>query len=139
MSQYDSFLSYRVKTDKERVRAVYDCLTLLSVDDDGHPPAVFFDSKCLETGQEWDMGFARALGASNVFVPLISEESLKSIQDKRADEDDNVVLEWALALEVWHRRGVLALHVAVCVFDFRIWGCVCMCTSRSTFSPACVY
>ena len=88
---------------------MYDCLTLLSVDDEGHPPAVFFDSKCLETGQEWDMGFARALGACNVFVPLISEDSLKSIQDKKADEADNVVLEWALALEVWHRYTLLCL------------------------------
>ena len=91
------------------MRAVYDCLTLLCVDDEGHAPSVFFDSECLVTGQEWDVGFSSGLSRSNIFVPLISEEALQSIHDKKADEEDNVVLEWALALEVGCRVMTMAM------------------------------
>jgi len=97
---YDCFLSYRVKTDRDRVRAVYDCLSLLAMDDQNHPPKVFFDSKCLDKGQEWDVAFATALSQTSVFVPLISPESVRSIMERNREFDDNFVLEWALAIEL---------------------------------------
>eukprot|EP00301_Raphidiophrys_heterophryoidea_P008143 c13063_g1_i3.p1 GENE.c13063_g1_i3~~c13063_g1_i3.p1 ORF type:complete len:1028 (-),score=286.97 c13063_g1_i3:82-3165(-) len=106
---YDLFLSYRVATDKLRVKVVYDCVSLLAVDDQGTPPTVFFDSECLLTGQKWNEGFAQALANSSVFMPLISLESVESIRQKSMNQDDNVMLEWSLALELMRKQRVKAI------------------------------
>jgi hypothetical protein len=127
---FDCFLSYRVKTDKERVRAVYDCLSVLPMDETSQPPRVFFDSKCLENGQQWDVAFCEALTKTNVFVALISEEAVQVMAQRPSTEVDNVALEWALALEVsskqWQALGYTLANHGTC---FVVLFCFVLCCS----------
>jgi hypothetical protein len=71
---------------------------------------VWWDKRCLETGKDWEEGFCEGLVNSRVFVPLLSVEALGSTNDLQADSRcDNVLLEYVLALELYHRRLLTAL------------------------------
>lgn len=68
---------------------------------------VWWDAKCLKSGQPWEEGFADGLFTSNVFVPVISAAALAPFSGLVAASCcDNVLLEYLLALEQ-NKRGHL--------------------------------
>ena len=99
--QYDVFLSYRVASDTEHVRRMYELLT-----SQGY--RVYWDVKCLAPGVDWEQGFCEGLVSSRAFVPLLSGDAInhpsKDFQNfgklTAASKCDNVYLEYRLAVEL---------------------------------------
>jgi hypothetical protein len=102
------FISYRVASDRQLARRLYDALSELSIDETGQRMRVYLDQTRLEDGQRWDSGFMQGLANSWVFVPIVSVGSVGPMVRLGQHEDwtDNVLLEWAAALEL-HQRGRL--------------------------------
>jgi serine/threonine protein kinase/Leucine-rich repeat (LRR) protein len=105
--QFDVFLSYRVASDSDHVKMVYEKLTALGL-------RVWWDAKCLEPGQPWEEGFCNGLANSSCFVCLLSKGAIFD-EHKHAcnitkleptSRCDNVVLEWRLALDL-RARGMI--------------------------------
>jgi hypothetical protein len=102
------FISYRVASDRELARRLYDSLSKLTIEETGQKLRVYLDATRLEDGQRWDTGFMEGLSKSWVFVPVVSVGSLQPMMDLSEAEDwcDNVLLEWTAALEL-HQRGTV--------------------------------
>jgi hypothetical protein len=102
------FISYRVASDRELARRLYDALSAMTVDETGSKMRVYLDQTRLEDGQRWDSGFMEGLAQSWVFIPIVSVGSVQPMTHLGAGEDwvDNVLLEWTAALEL-HQRGRL--------------------------------
>ena len=102
------FISYRVASDRQLARRLYDTLSEISIGETGQRIRVYLDQTRLEDGQRWDSGFMQGLANSWVFVPIVSVGSVGPMVQLGQNEDwtDNVLLEWAAALEL-HQRGRL--------------------------------
>ena len=100
------FISYRVASDRELARRLYDELSALTIEETGQKLRVYLDQQRLEDGQRWDSGFMEGLTKSWVFVPIVSVGSVRPMSQLTSAEDwcDNVLLEWTAALEL-HQRG----------------------------------
>ena len=101
--EYHIFLSYRVNADKKLVETLYWRLvgTTITVNGVTRNMRVFWDKKCLRTGESWEAGFSRAICSSTVVVTVMSREALASVVNLGPDSRcDNVVLEYALALSL---------------------------------------
>jgi serine/threonine protein kinase len=104
-AKYDVFISYRVTSDTEHAEIMYNKLTAMGL-------KVWWDKKCLELGEPWEIGFCDGLISSRVFMPILSREAVnhptKSNQSFGAltssSSCDNVLLEHWLALE-FRERG----------------------------------
>ena len=98
---FDFFISYRVAADRQAARELF-----LSLDDKPLPTLgggtgrtrVFLDSMCLNDGEDWEVGFLRALQHSAVVLLLCSEAGLSNIRGASARQD-NVLLEVEASLE----------------------------------------
>jgi hypothetical protein len=117
------FISYRVASDRVLARRLYDDLSAVTLDETGQKLRVYLDQTRLEDGQRWDSGFMEGLAKSWVFVPVVSVGSVSPMATMSESQDwcDNVLLEWASALEL-HQRGrvkaVLPLLVGRAQADF---------------------
>ena len=103
------FISYRVASDRQLARRLYDLLSDMTLEDTGQKLRVYLDQTRLEDGQRWDSGFMEGLAHSLVFVPIVSVGSvgpMGQLGGGEGGEDwtDNVLLEWTAALEL-HQRG----------------------------------
>ncbi len=100
------FISYRVASDRELARRLFDELSNMTLVDTGQKVRVYLDQTKLEDGQRWDSGFMLGLSKSMVFVPLVSVGSVAPMVRLTDSDDwiDNVLLEWTAALEL-HQRG----------------------------------
>ena len=105
------FISYRVASDRQLARRLYDLLSDMTLEDTGQKLRVYLDQTRLEDGQRWDSGFMEGLANAWVFVPIVSVGSVGPMcnlggADGGGEEDwtDNVLLEWTAALEL-HQRG----------------------------------
>lgn len=109
--EYHVFLSYRVASDKELAHRIYELLTSRGL-------KVWFDARCLETGQKWETGFADGLARSRIFVPLLSARALANFAALTPSSAcDNVLLEHRLALELaaCHQlSGIVPLLIGEC-------------------------
>ena len=93
-ADYDCFLSYRVRSDLESTKRLYHELLEQGV-------RVWWDKECLEKGKQWEDSFCSGLVRSRVFLPIISEGSVKGMKSLKQDSPcDNVLLELRLALEL---------------------------------------
>jgi serine/threonine protein kinase len=106
-AQYDIFLSYRVATDSENVRMIYELLTEAG-------KKVWWDKKCLKPGRNWEDGFCDGLVNSKIFLPVISRNALADPVENRRnfakltpESNDNVLLEHWMALD-FHKRGLIS-------------------------------
>lgn len=105
--EFDVFISYRVRSDAEHAKLVYDKLT-----DAGYK--VWLDQVSLLKGDSWIEGFCDGLIKSRIFIPIISKSSINSESAKQSNfaelkadsKVDNVLLEYWLALELQHRGFV---------------------------------
>jgi len=100
-AQYDVFLSYRVRSDADRVALLYSMLLDRGL-------KVWWDRVCLEPGVPWEEGFCDGLVQSKAFVPILSLDAIhhpeiawQNFANLRPDSKvDNVFLEHRLALEL---------------------------------------
>ena len=100
------FISYRVASDRDLARRLHEELSAVTIEETGQKLRVYLDQQRLEDGQRWDSGFMEGLAKSWVFVPIVSVGSVRPMTQLSEAEDwcDNVLLEWAAALEL-HQRG----------------------------------
>jgi hypothetical protein len=92
-----------VASDFEHVKSLYERLVAAGL-------RVWWDSKCLKAGEEWEKGFCDGLVDSDCFVCLLSRGAVNNPDIARQNfgelrEDskcDNVLLEHMLALELHH-------------------------------------
>jgi hypothetical protein len=61
--------------------------------------AVFLDTHCLNTAEDWQVGFLRGIRNAIVIAILISAKSLRGVIEKSAAGQDNYLLEIEMALE----------------------------------------
>ncbi|KAJ3129501.1 hypothetical protein HK098_001268 [Nowakowskiella sp. JEL0407] len=96
LDQFDFFFSHRKHADKDVVQLLHEQLNGLQWDHD-HAIHAFWDDQCLSASENWEIGFTSALEHSKIVILIISIECVRKI--KAADvEEDNVLLEWELAL-----------------------------------------
>ena len=100
------FISYRVASDRQLARRMYDRLTDMTLADTDQKLRVYLDQTRLEDGQRWDSGFMEGLANALVFVLIVSVGSVGPMCQLGGDKDwtDNVLLEWTAALEL-HQHG----------------------------------
>ena len=114
---WDVFISYRADTDMEIAQSIYDNLTASGL-------KVWWDKKCLQPGQSWEVGFCQGLVDSSSIVCIISRGGMKNPDVKWMNWEnlqsdsrcDNVLLEWRLALEL-KERGMIQAIFPVMVGD----------------------
>lgn len=98
---YDAFISYRVASDSEHVKILYETL-------DNRGYKIYWDAKCLKPGEDWEHGFCAAIVNSDVFIPFISRNAInhptidwQNFSKLTSDSPcDNVFLEYRLAVEL---------------------------------------
>ena len=94
------FLSYRVFSDADLARTLFERLTDEGID-------VWWDKECLPKGKSWEEGFADGLFGSALFVPILSKAALAPFAGLDAQAGcDNVFLEHRLALEMLARGRI---------------------------------
>eukprot|EP01035_Chromulina_nebulosa_P017547 gene17547-23110_t len=111
-------LSTRVSSDLHHAEKINEILTTQGY-------KVWFDKTSLLPGKNWEEGFSDGLVKSRMLVPIISRNSLNHPTNPRSnitllDENspcDNVLLEYALALEL-KERGLLTQIYPVLIGDF---------------------
>jgi hypothetical protein len=105
------FISYRVASDRDLARRLYDELSTRVLMETGQAVRVYLDQVGLEDGQRWDSGFMEGLANSWIFVPIVSVGSVGPMVTMSEAEDwcDNVLLEWTAALELYSRGVTKAL------------------------------
>lgn len=100
--KFDVFLSYRVDSDYDHARKVYEELKRRDLN-------VWWDKESLPAGRNWEQGFCSGLFNSATFVCLVSREAVNSAAVERRNvtklesnsQCDNVILEWRLAQELF--------------------------------------
>jgi len=108
---HDIFINYRVATDADLAEKIALSLNGLKKSD-GESFSVFLDKKCLNVGEDWEVGFLNGLQYSKLIVLLISEAGIQRIQ--QADtRQDNVLLEYEYALDKLEKKEASLLPVLV--------------------------
>ena len=104
LDEYDTFISYRwVKYDISLVCSLFHACGYGMVQENGEtrPISVFLDRERLPVGARFDVEFSKALINSKIVVPIVSFDALERLTNDKflADEVDNVLVEWLLAVE----------------------------------------
>jgi hypothetical protein len=114
-SSYHVFISYRVAPEAEFAKALFDALSDCTIESTGQKLRVYLDQVCLEDGERWDTGFMSGLGNAWIVVPVLSTQALEPmkrlnpVDGEDGEQTDNVLLEWATALELLERSVVKAI------------------------------
>lgn len=92
---FDVFLSYRVSADNTTADRLRDKLSAAGL-------TVWYDRRSLAVGTNWQRAFIDGLTRSSVYVPLLSVDALKPMEDLTAETEwpDNLLLEMRIALEL---------------------------------------
>jgi len=97
---YDVFISHRWHLDDDIViDELYDKILEYTVGDEKRAVQVFVDKVRLKKGQEIQRTFGKAIVNSTVFVPILCPSALQRMLCHDPSEEDNVLIEWMLALE----------------------------------------
>jgi len=102
LPSYDVFISHRWYNDAPDVVAsqLYDALLgFHTVDRENRAVQVFLDKIRLKDGMQFQTEFGPALISSTVFVPILSASALQRMLTHDPLKEDNVLIEWMLALE----------------------------------------
>ena len=101
LSSYDVFISHRWDENDDTIaKMLYDILQChYTVGSNCRAVQLFFDIARLKGGQQFQKAFGEALAKSTVFVPIVCESALKRMVFHNPEEEDNVLIEWMLALE----------------------------------------
>jgi hypothetical protein len=90
--EYDGFVSYRVWCESNVAEKLF-----LSLKCEGLH--IFWDKECLQDGADWEECFKEGLTKSRKVIALISEKALDGFCDKALTGQDNVLMEWELAVD----------------------------------------
>ena len=109
-AEYDTFISYRVNSDKETARAIYDGLKVKEL-------KPWLDVPCLVPGMPWEDGFCEGLVKCNVFIAVMSPNAISNFSSLASDSPcDNVLLEHRLAIEL-RAQGLLSKIYPILIGD----------------------
>jgi len=98
LPDFNVFISYR-HLDKDRARLLYHELLCLKVGSEQRAVKVFLDEFRLQQGQQFQKAYAKALINSSIVVPFLSAAALRNMLNHDPNEEDNLLIEWILALE----------------------------------------
>ena len=100
-AEFHVFLSYRwAAVDSAISHALFDAFGYYTLGTDHRAVRVFLDHQMLKVGKNFKEAFVWALFRSAVFVPLISLTALEKMTTHNPTLEDNVLLEWLLAIEL---------------------------------------
>jgi hypothetical protein len=111
LQTHDIFINYRVATDADLAEKF--ALSLNGeTKTDGTRISVFLDKRCLNVGEDWEVGFLNGIAYAKLIVLLISAGAIERI--KQADsKQDNVLLEYEQALERLEKKEASVLPVLI--------------------------
>ena len=106
LEKYDVFISYRWgNVDSMFTTCLSDRFGLYSVGPDHHAVETFLDVQRLKEGRRFQNDFAKALSSALVVVPIISKSALMRMLTHDVTKEDNVLIEWILALECYNSKS----------------------------------
>ena len=105
---YDAFLNYRVRSDSSTAEKL--CYRLMAED---ASLRIFWDKKDLKDGEPWEKGFREGLQQSRKIMTLVSREAIASIKTLARGRQDNVLLEYELAIDNWETDDTFIVPVFV--------------------------
>ena len=117
--RHSVFGSYREVTEGPPAKGGNGLIEKLAdaIEDDGGAPAnsatVFYDKRCLNSGESWELGLKNGLEGSLVVMPLVSAAALQGMVEHASTRRDNLLWEWEIALERQRRGLCLVLPVFV--------------------------
>ena len=79
-SNYHVFISYRVASERDFAKALFDALSEVIIESTGQRLRVYLDQVRLEMGERWDVGFIQGLRSSWIVVPVISTDALTPME-----------------------------------------------------------
>ena len=100
LSSYDVFISHRwLREDDEVVDQLYDSFLGQVVGSEKRAVKVFYDKVWLKGARQCQKTFGKSLINSTILVPMLTTDSLQKMLSHNPEEEDNVLIEWMLALE----------------------------------------
>jgi hypothetical protein len=103
--EFDLFISYRWgRYDSNFTKALFDRLSLHSVDHTMRSIHTFLDVKRLQTGENFQRTIANALSKSLIIVPIVSSDALERMMTLKPTDEDNLLFEWICGLELMKHR-----------------------------------
>ena len=100
LHSYDVFISHRWhKDDNELSDQLHDAFLVCTVGKEKRAVQVFYDKFRIKKCQQFQRAFGNALINSAVFVPIVCSSALARMYNHNPEEEDNVLIEWMLALE----------------------------------------
>ena len=100
LPSYDMFISHRWhKKDDELIDLLYDAFLGQIVGSEMRAVKIFYDKIRLKGCQQFQKTFVKALINSTILVPILCTTALQRMITHDASCEDNVLIEWMLALE----------------------------------------
>ena len=100
LPSYDVFISHRWhKDDDENVEQLNVVVRDKTIGPQHRAVDVFYDKDRLKVGQQFQKAFGKALINSTILVPILCTTALQKMLSHNPAEEDNVLIEWMLALE----------------------------------------
>ncbi|KAJ3107112.1 hypothetical protein HDU97_004805 [Phlyctochytrium planicorne] len=113
--QYHMFISYRVRTDADTAERLCDKLQGCSIlrEQKDFRLKCFLDKQNLTEGQDFKTQFLEGLNGSCLFLPIISMGVLAGMAYLSEESEDNVLLEWETALELFEQGHIAIFPILV--------------------------
>ncbi|KAI8612443.1 hypothetical protein BC830DRAFT_1124704 [Chytriomyces sp. MP71] len=107
--------SYRVATDAELAERLADKLQQLPVLNEQREMRIrcFLDKQNLKAGSEYTKQFLEGLNGSCLFLPLVSEQCMRSMMGIQEGWNDSVVCEWQTALKLMEKEEIAIVPLLV--------------------------
>ena len=100
LPSYDIFISHRWnKDDNKVIDKLCDAFRDHKVGPENRAVKVFLDKDILKKGHQFQCEYGKALVQSTILVPILSTAVLRKMTDHNPEEQDNVLIQWILALE----------------------------------------
>ena len=97
---YDVFISHHWNENDDKVSfKLYNTLLDRVVRPDKSAAQVFLDKFVMNENLQLSQNFGKALISSTLFVPILSTAALQTMINHNPREQDNVLIQWMLALE----------------------------------------
>ena len=74
---------------------------------------VFYDRRCLNAAESWELGLKNGLEGASLVMPLVSAGALKGMIDDASMQRDNLLMEWETALERSRQGKCLVLPIFI--------------------------
>ena len=114
LSAYDVFISYRWdKTEDVIPDQIYKCLQNWAIGSNFRAVQVYLDKVRNKKGRNFRDTFVEALVNSTVVVPIISNSALRKMRNHDPEKEDNVLVEWILALECMKHVDLYKVRVFI--------------------------